>query len=354
MDSSCALTESGQEVPVIMDGTAIPITDPGLASSLGPQIERAAGAGQHPPNMRARPRPRGDHRTHQVARLVAEMHLLPLPMADGKAMLIDAAHLPITLSGGFEQRFRLGQDACQHVWFLVQEILDEVRALLDVTRLAGQGEVAHTMRAASCAAEDVLNLQGNILCPAVGASPPPLCEQVFPRLIAHAFPLVVLGACDLRVLHGLHIELDQFHADRLNGAQTPQAPYPGEHVGNPAFQRGRKPPFSPGTLAVVEARLAVPRETGASLASHATPGIYALLDAGSPMAEFCRPHHFPARVIDQGQPARLRPWIEFEPQGRHHRCVYLPLEDEGKGVSSVNSGLALFEQQAGPTRMHRV
>src|SRR6266566_4115052 len=104
MDSSCALTESGQEVPVIMDGTAIPITDPGLASSLGPQIEREAFAGQHPPNMRARPRPRGDHRTHQVARLVAEMHLLPLPMPDGKAMLIDAAHLPITLTGGFDQQ----------------------------------------------------------------------------------------------------------------------------------------------------------------------------------------------------------------------------------------------------------
>ena len=49
-------------------------------------------------------------------------------------------------SSSCKRRFRLGQDAGQHRWLLVQEVLDEVRALLDVTRPAGQGEVAHAMR----------------------------------------------------------------------------------------------------------------------------------------------------------------------------------------------------------------
>ena len=80
-------------------------------------------------------------------------------------------------SSSCKRRFRLGQDAGQHRWLLVQEVLDEVRALLDVTRPAGQGEVAHAMRAASGAAEDVLNLQGNIFGATIGALPPPLLRS---------------------------------------------------------------------------------------------------------------------------------------------------------------------------------
>src|SRR5256885_15979273 len=80
---------------VAMDGPAIPIADPGLASSFDQEIEGEAFTGQHPPNMHARPRPFRYHRAHQVARLVAEMHLLPLSMADREPILIDAAHLPV-------------------------------------------------------------------------------------------------------------------------------------------------------------------------------------------------------------------------------------------------------------------
>src|SRR2546428_5192550 len=89
---------------VAMDGSAIAITDPGLASAFGPQIEGAAGADQHPPHMRARPRSLGHYRSHQVARLVAEMHLVPLPVADREAIFIDAAHLPVAMAGGFDQQ----------------------------------------------------------------------------------------------------------------------------------------------------------------------------------------------------------------------------------------------------------
>ena len=89
---------------VAMDGSAIPITDPGLPSSFGPQIEGAAGAGQHPPHMRTRPRPLGHYRLHQVARLVAAMYLVPLPVADREAIFIDTAHLPVAMAGGFNQQ----------------------------------------------------------------------------------------------------------------------------------------------------------------------------------------------------------------------------------------------------------
>ncbi len=90
---------------VAMDGSAIAITDPGLPSSFGPQIEGAAGPCQHPPNMGARPRPLGDHRAHQVTRLIAEMHLVPLSVAGRKTMLIDPAHLPVAMAGGFDQQW---------------------------------------------------------------------------------------------------------------------------------------------------------------------------------------------------------------------------------------------------------
>ena len=91
---------------VAMDGTAISITDPGLASSFGHEIEGAASTCQHPPHMRTRPRSLGDHRSHQVARLVAEMHLVPLSVADREPMLIDAAYLPVAMSGGCDQQWR--------------------------------------------------------------------------------------------------------------------------------------------------------------------------------------------------------------------------------------------------------
>ena len=89
---------------VAIDGTAIAITDPRPPSAFGPQIEGAAGAGQHPPHMRTRPRPLGHYRSHQIARLVAAMHLVVLPVADREAMLIDAAHLPVAVAGGFNQQ----------------------------------------------------------------------------------------------------------------------------------------------------------------------------------------------------------------------------------------------------------
>ncbi|SRR6266566_8068184 len=87
-----------------MDGTAIPITDSCLASSFGHEIEGAAGACQHPPNMRACPSSLGDHRLHQIARLVAEMHLVPTSVADREPMRIDAAHLAVAVVGGFDQQ----------------------------------------------------------------------------------------------------------------------------------------------------------------------------------------------------------------------------------------------------------
>jgi hypothetical protein len=42
-----------------------------------------------------------NHRSHQIARLVAEMHFFPLPVANGKAVLICAAHLPLAVSSRF-------------------------------------------------------------------------------------------------------------------------------------------------------------------------------------------------------------------------------------------------------------
>ena len=95
---------------VAMDGIAILITDPSLASSRSNEIEGAAGSCQHSTYMRTSPCSFKYYRSHLVARLVAEMQFDPLSMADRESVRIDSAHLPVAMTCcSDQQRYHLAR-----------------------------------------------------------------------------------------------------------------------------------------------------------------------------------------------------------------------------------------------------
>ncbi len=89
---------------VAMQGLAIAMADPLPAPVFGANIKRTARSRQHPPNMRACPFSLGHDRPHQVAGLVAKMSLFALPMPNGEAILIRAAHLPVAVTRRLDQQ----------------------------------------------------------------------------------------------------------------------------------------------------------------------------------------------------------------------------------------------------------
>src|SRR5213079_1582574 len=77
---------------------------------------------------------------------------------------------------------------------------------------------------------NMLYLEWDILFATVRTLPVPLLEKIFPGFTALECPLLVLNAAYFRVLHFLHVELHEFHADGSNRAIAAQARNPGQHV----------------------------------------------------------------------------------------------------------------------------
>lgn len=68
----------------------------------------------------------------------------------------------------------------------------------------------------------------------VATGSPPLFEEIFSEFIARQRALLIGHTADLRMLHLLEVEPDQFQTERIDGAELAQAHDPGAHVGNPA------------------------------------------------------------------------------------------------------------------------
>jgi len=85
---------------------------------------------------------------------------------------------------------------------------------------ASQREVAHLIRAAPGPRHKMLDLQRNVLLPAVGARPAPLLQDILSNFVARQFALLILDTTDLSVLHDLRIEPHQLHADGRDRAET--------------------------------------------------------------------------------------------------------------------------------------
>jgi len=87
-------------------------------------------------------------------------------------------------SGGvLERGLCLGQDTFQAFGLVRKKVLDKLRPLPVIARLAGDGEVAHSVRPASLTAEDVLDFQWHVGRIAIGAPPSPLLQEVLPHLV---------------------------------------------------------------------------------------------------------------------------------------------------------------------------
>src|SRR5258706_7508256 len=120
----------------------------------------------------------------------------------------------------------------------IPELVGGLGALGRVTGLAGDGEVADAVRAASCLGHDVLDLQGHILRATVGAPPAELLQQILADLITGPFALLVFHFTDVRLLKKLCIEADQLLRDSANGSIPSQSRYPGQHIADARLQGG--------------------------------------------------------------------------------------------------------------------
>ena len=91
---------------VMMHSDTVTVIDACNSASCRADIKSPASPYKQSANVYARGfQPCRYYRPHHITRLKAEKYLLPLSMTNGKAVLIKATHLPITVSyGPNEQR----------------------------------------------------------------------------------------------------------------------------------------------------------------------------------------------------------------------------------------------------------
>jgi hypothetical protein len=94
---------------------------------------------------------------------------------------------------------------------VLDELSDVGRALLLVAFFASDAKIADTIASAHRLRNDVLYLERYILHIAIDAPASPLLKQILADFVAGELSLLVFNIFDLRILHQLHVEADQFH-----------------------------------------------------------------------------------------------------------------------------------------------
>ena len=164
-------------------------------------------------------------------------------------------------------------------------------------------------------------------------------------------PLLILHAADLWILHLLEIKLDQLQAQRSDRAETHETLDPCQHVHHSAFQRGSQPPFAPSPIG--KAGLSV---AGVALSASSTNGpalVEGFFNGICPMHKFCREDHFSRRLIDQGDPSRLTPWINLQAERMNLWGERHAFQNDRKRVAAKHRRFALREQHSCSPWMHR-
>src|SRR5260370_9431853 len=72
------------------------------------------------------------------------------------------------------------------------------------------------------------------------------------------------------------------------------------------------------------------------------------------ISHISRAHHFSCDIVDESHASRFAPWIDLETQRLSHGLLHDDLEDNGERVPPIHGRPALFQEQAGIPRMHRV
>ena len=143
----------------------------------------------------------------------------------------------------------------------------------------------------------MVDLQGNIFVPPVGAGAAPLFEEVLPDLVAGQRSLLVFDAAYLRILHFLKVEPHQFLGKSGDGNEPPEAFDPGDGRVDPVAESRTSPSPKSPTL------------------------VQLLFDLRPPMTKF-RPEEdvgglFSVRLFlpDHGDAGGLRPGVDLDPNG---------------------------------------
>lgn len=254
-------------------------------------------------------------------------------------------------AGGVDRRcvlqgsLGLGQDLLQPLGIVRQELPNVPAALRGVASLTGQGEVRHPVGPTFGPAVYVLDLERDVLGIAVGALPMPLLQQILPDFVALECALLVLDATDLRVLHGLGIEADEFLGQNRNGSHSLKVPDPGHCSVHPMLEAGGQPSLSAGPIA----------EPGRTIAQVARPPATAVArallerlgNAASTVLEFAKPQSLADLPGDLGDrnPGELRAGIEGEAD-RLDRALLALLEADHEGEQLGHHGPAVLQQDA--------
>ena len=266
--------------------------------------------------------------------------------------LIQGPSSAIDRSGILEWGLCLSQKTCQHIRFVGQKDANILAPLGLVTGIASQAQVADSICPPIGFRLDMLNLKRYSLGPTVTTGSIPLFQEVCSNFRAKERAVLVLHPADLWILHLVLVEFDEFQADGPDGAQAQQPPDPGQDVGHPAFQRGRKPPGFPSSI--VEPGFSV---AGFPLSSAPTNGpslVQCLFDNLPSMGQFCGENNLSCRLIEQGDARSLAARIDLEPEGGQHRFVDGCLENDRERVAFEHRRFARREQDACSAWMDRI
>jgi len=209
-----------------------------------------------------------------------------------------------------ERSLRLRQETREQVRLVPEELANVLSALLRVAGFARQAQVTDTAAPASCSWGHMFDLKRDVLRAAVRASTPPLLQQVFADLIAVERALAILDAADLRIVHEVCIEFDEFHADRCEGTEALQAAHPRQYVRYPALQGRREPALR--SLAIVEPGMPVARLALSPAPAHATASIEGGFDLLPPVRELGGKHHLTGRIVDESDASCLGARVQFQ------------------------------------------
>ena len=243
-----------------------------------------------------------------------------------------------------------GENLFQKIRLLREKLLDGSVPFLLIAVTTGQGQVRYAIRPAKASGMDMVDLQGNVFRPAVGALPSPFFQEIFPDLGSGQCPLLVFDPGNFRVFHPLEIESDQFLGDSRNGSESSEAFDPGSGGLHPVLQRRGQPAFLPSPVVepgfpVAERRSSPPPE-GPAL-------VQFLFDPCPPMTDLGRMEDveglFPVLLLlpDHGDPGGFRPGVDLDPDGLglSPDPVFQPDRKRGE---TVDHGLLPFQEKACP------
>ena len=252
------------------------------------------------------------------------------------------------LQGGFG----LGEDLLESVRLVLEEHRDVLGALLAITGFAGQTQIAGPIAAAIGAGLHVFDLERHAFSVAIGTQTSPLLQQPFTQFIACQRALLILRALNRRVLHDLHVEPDQFHADRRDGAEDTQAFDPRLDVED-AAEQGRSQPAL-GSASIGKAGLAVSRMACPAVSPDGTSGVQGLADGLTTVGELRRKKDGALLIFQQSDAGGLAARIELETQRLHLGLFHARFEDEREGIAFQDRRFARLEQETSMAGMNRI